>query len=260
MVVDREAMSYSLESTFPTLSRAPITEALIDFQAELPPDVDLSALRQFYTGLETRFPRIEERFALLTTLKVNESGGPPEFTGDPAKPDGFVMRSQEEAFIVQARLDGFTVNKLAPYITWKSLAKEALCLWKRYLDVARPIKVRRLAVRYTNRLELPIGTDFKESLLTVPELAPGIPQGLPEFFMRLVIPHPSGATAIVTERSEPPTSDKEIVPVIFDIDVFREVDVSPTADAIWTILDELRAYKNLIFFKTLTPSLLEKYL
>jgi hypothetical protein len=33
MVVDRPAVGYNLHSTFPTLSRAPITEALIDFQS-----------------------------------------------------------------------------------------------------------------------------------------------------------------------------------------------------------------------------------
>lgn len=180
--------------------------------------------------------------------------------GNPARPDGYVMRSHEEALVVQARLDGFTVNKLTPYVSWKSLTDDARVLWKQYIEVAHPIKVRRLAVRYTNRLELQPGTDFKESLLTVPELAPGLPQGLPEFLMRLVIPHPSGVTAIVTEMSEPVKPDSEVAPIILDIDVFREVELpAKFEEGIWGVLSQLRAYKNLIFFQTLTPALLGKY-
>jgi len=251
-------MSYNLDSTFPTLSKAPITEALIDIRTELPPDVDLATLRKFYNGLETRFPKIEERFEFRTMLRVNQSG--PEFEGGSSKPDGFVMRSEDEALVVQARLDGFTVNKLTPYITWKSLTEHTKPLWERYLEVARPTKVKRLAVRYTNRIELPVGKDFKDYLLTVPELAPGIPQGLPEFFMRLVIPHPSGATAIVTEMSQPPNPDTDVFPVILDIDAFREIEIPANfKSGIWVILTQLRAYKNLIFFTTVTPALLEKY-
>lgn len=52
----------------------------------------------------------------------------------------------------------------------------------------------------------------------------------------------------------------EIFPVIFDIDAFRFVDLAATEeDEMWSLLDELRDYKNLIFFKSINPELLEKY-
>ncbi len=170
------------------------------------------------------------------------------------------MRSEKESLIVQARLDGFSLNKLSPYINWRSLREEARSLWQPYLGVARPLKVKRLAVRYTNRIEMPVGHNFKEALLTAPEIAPGIPQGLPEYFIRLVIPHPSGSTAIVTEASTPTPTGQDKVSMICDIDAFRITDLRPDDDrAIWTTLDELRAYKNVIFFNSITPAQLERY-
>jgi uncharacterized protein (TIGR04255 family) len=259
MVVDSPEMIYELTSAFPTLQQAPITEALIDIQVQLPPDVDLAQLRKFHTGLEEQYPQIDQRFNMSATIQISPMAGP-ELTKEGPTPDGWVMRSEKDAQIVQARLDGFTLNKLPPYITWQSLSERARDLWQRYIDVARPIKVTRLAARYANRIELPWGVDFKDVIRTVPEIAPGIPQGLPEYFMRLVIPHPSGATAIVTMASLPAPPSGGTWPMLFDIDVFRFTDIAATdASSIWSTLEELRAYKNMIFFNSIAPSQLEKY-
>lgn len=174
-------------------------------------------------------------------------------------PDGLLMRSETEALVVQARLDGFSLSKLSPYSKWADLQGQAKELWAGYVSVTCPVAVKRLAVRYINRIELQPGVDFKESILTAPEIAPGVPQGLPEYFMRLVIPHESGATAIVTEASLPPIPDAPPA-MLFDIDVFRFTDV-PASEfgGIWPILEELRAYKNMIFFNSITPTQMEKY-
>ena len=169
---------------FPTLSRAPIAEALVDIVTELPSNVTLDELRAFYSDdIKKRFHHIQERIQATSEIKFL-GAKPPTVTSD-AHPDGLLMRSDEEALMVQARLNGFTVNKFAPYVTWSQLKARALPLWHEYVRIGRPIKITRLAVRYTNRLELPIGHDFKECILTFPEIAPGIPQGLPEFLMRL---------------------------------------------------------------------------
>lgn len=251
-------MTYDLRSSFPTLQRAPITEATVDIQVQLPPEIDLARLRTFHLGLEQQFPQIDERLRVSAVVQVTKSSGP-EMTSQGPTPDGLLMRSEKDALVVQARLDGFSLNKLPPYAKWDTLREQAQELWQRYVEIARPIRVTRLAVRYINRIELAPGVDFKESILTVPEIAPGVPQGLPEYFMRLVIPHDSGATAIVTEASLPPTL-AEPPAMLFDIDVFKFADISASdSPAIWSTLEELRAYKNLIFFNSITSKQMEKY-
>lgn len=251
-------MTYDLKSSFPTLQRPPITEATIDIQVTLPPDVDQERLRAFYNGIEQRFPLIEDCVSVAATVQMKKSTAP-EMTSEGPTPVGISIRSGNEALVVQARLDGFSLHKLLPHSKWDVLRKQAEELWSRYVSVARPMAVKRLAVRYINRIELQPGVDFKESILTVPEIAPGIPQGLPEYFMRLVIPHESGATAVVTEASLPPTPDAPAA-MLFDIDVFRFTNIpADEFGGIWLILEELRAYKNVIFFNSLTQSQLEKY-
>jgi uncharacterized protein (TIGR04255 family) len=148
------------------------------------------------------------------------------------------------------------VNKLKPYARWESLRDEARTLWEDYVSVARPNVVRRIALRYINRLELPLPiTDFKEYVRTAPDIAPGIPQAISGFFLRLEIPHPNGVLALVTEAIEPveKRASGDIVPFILDIDVIRQETLSPEAPDLWEKLEELRDVKNEIFFKTITP-------
>ena len=67
------------------------------------------------------------------------------------------------------------------------------------VEPARPNRLKRLALRYINRIEIPLPIrDFKDYLLTIPEIAPGLPQALSNFIMRLVIPNPEmEATAVI---------------------------------------------------------------
>lgn len=45
-------------------------------------------------------------------------------------PDGFLLSSSDKLRIVQARLDGFTFSRLAPYETWERLRDEAKSAWR----------------------------------------------------------------------------------------------------------------------------------
>lgn len=243
---------------FPILKKAPLTEALIDIQAKLPENIEVAALRNLQTVESDRFTKIEPRGSVEGHIHLDQEGAHFE-GGGPLKPDGFIFSSDSEQLRVQARLDGFTISKLPPYSDWESLLFDAKNLWEAYIKAAHPVSVTRLAVRYINKFDLTPNRDFKEFLLTVPEIAPGLPQSLPDFLMRLVVPHESGAIAVITESSAPREADAPNYPMILDIDVFRSVELSADDPEIWSILGELRAYKNLIFFKSLTPEFLENF-
>jgi uncharacterized protein (TIGR04255 family) len=236
---------------WPHLPNAPIREAVLDIQTDLPSTVSLGHLETIQRRFADRYPKRRPRRRLEGKLDL-KSG---EFRTTPAKVDGYVFLSDDERHMVQARLDGFTVNKLKPYARWESLRDEARTLWEDYVGVARPKVVRRIALRYINRLELPLPiTDFKEYVRTAPDIAPGIPQAISGFFLRLEIPHPNGVLALVTEAIEPveKRASGDIVPFILDIDVIRQETLSPEAPDLWEKFEELRDVKNEIFFKTIT--------
>jgi uncharacterized protein (TIGR04255 family) len=95
--------------------------------------------------------------------------------------------------------------------------------------------------------------DLSDYLRTLLEIGDGIPQTLSGLFMRLVVPFGKTATAIITQAVEDSAVTPQRLPVIFDIDVFREVVLAPDGSDLWTCMEELRTVKNEVFFKSLSP-------
>jgi uncharacterized protein (TIGR04255 family) len=230
---------------------APITEALIDIQVTLPPEIELGTLLEMEGEIKNKFPRTEEHQTgrLITT---GASGEP--LTGNIAiEKDGYRFISENDKKVILARLEGFTFSKLKPYYTWKEFRQEAESLWSLYLEIAKPINIKRLAVKYTNRIELPTPIDYTEYFRTTPEIANTLPQELIQYFMQLVMPYRNkDVIAVVTQTIDYSTPVQGILPFIFDIDVFKVVELNPNSDEVWGILDNLRNIKNEIFFESIT--------
>ena len=251
-------MSCDLVSTFPTLQRAPITEAVIDFRAELPPEVALPDLAFFNRGIEAQFSERAERRSIETRIEIQASA-PPKVVTPSDQPDGYIFHSRKDLLIAQARLDGFTLSRLQPYHEGDTFLKQARELWERYVAVARPVKVKRLAIRNINRIEMDPDAELQRYVLTGPEIARALPQQMLHFFIRIVVPDASGALAIINETIAPAAADALKIPLIFDVDAFREVEFAPDAPEIWETLGALRALKNRIFFRSLTVEALEAF-
>lgn len=239
--------------------RAPITEALLDIRVELDKSPSLSSLESLHEKIKDRFPEKQQRIAYQASIKLTP-GGPTSATPS-AQPDGYLFRSSATNKIAQARIDGFTFNKLKPYQDWQRFKEEAHELWNLYYECVRPLRVTRLALRYINRIDLPLPfSTFKDYILTLPEVAPEMPQALAGFFMQLSIPNPEKeATAIINETIEGITNDQKL-PLIFDIDVFREVNFADNRPEIWSIFDTLREFKNEIFFSSITEKTRELFI
>src|SRR3989337_3834665 len=98
---------------------------------------------------------------------------------------------------------------------------------------------------------LPMG-DLKDYLVSPPDVPERLPQGISSYLMRMVLHDPdSGAQAVVTQAMEALPSNK--IPIILDIDVFAERQITPPAQGdLWRELEKLRVLKNRIFFESIT--------
>lgn len=178
----------------------------------------------------------------------------PQITTTSGGPTGYLFRSADGKQAVQALRQGFSFSRFQPYQDWDTFSREARDLWGRYAALTKPERVTRIGLRYVNRMDLPLPfNDFKEYLLTVPEIAPGLPQGLSSFFFRVVIPvDQAEAFATITETIVEGEVSKGVVPVILDIDVFRMGTFPIVAEKLWPAFGRLRELKNDLFFKSLT--------
>jgi uncharacterized protein (TIGR04255 family) len=239
---------------------APIVEALLDIRTTLPIEFEVKKLAEFHERIKSDFPIKEERMSWQAGFEI-KPGNHPELTPPKADIDGYFFYPNDRKKIVQARLDGFTFNRLKPYTNWEDFVNEAEKFWQYYIEIAKPVKVIRIALRYINRIEIPIPfKDFEEYILTVPRIGDGIPKAPSSLFMRLVIPNPEiEATAIITETTDRIDVKTNKFPLIFDIDVFIEQPFEPQSKNIWIAMDKLRNFKNDIFFSSLTEKAKELF-
>jgi uncharacterized protein (TIGR04255 family) len=230
----------------------PIVEAIIDIQVTLSESVTLEHLASFQDGMKEEFPKKRDRIQWQGAIEF-KPGELPNAVPTVARQEGYMFVSDDEKRVIQAKLGGFAYSYMGQYKNWQTFKSDAQKAWDTYRQLVSPISITRIGLRYVNRLEIPLPfSDFKEYILTVPEIAAGIPQAMSDFFMRLVIPdEETGATAIVTEtiESSPHTTNK--LPLIFDIDTFYTPDVSEY-EGLWEKFDDLRNFKNRIFFTSIT--------
>ncbi len=228
---------------------APITEAIIDLRVELRETVKVADLEKVHAEQESAYPIKKNRNLVVGQIQVGNQIA----TAASSKHIGFLFQSQNKKQIFQARLDGFTMSRLAPYENWEVFCKEARRLWDRYRSVAEPKKLVRLAVRYINRLDLPLPVpDLKEYLRTVPEIAPDLPQDLAGYFLHLRIPMEDIKCTLLVNQTIIEPGGPNVVSVVLDNDIYRDADVPQDEDAVWHFFEELRVRKNEVFESSIT--------
>jgi uncharacterized protein (TIGR04255 family) len=240
------------------LRRPPITEALVDFRIIADAAVDAERLRPLIDDLRSRFPKSDERKQFRSEFRVEAGKLLPPVAQDLGF-HGLWLTSDDGTRIAQFRPDGFTFNNVGPYMGGDALIDEALSLWSRYIQIARPAVVTRLALRYLNRLDLPLndGDEFSRFLVAAPELPPGAPQNVSGFVSRVVAHDETGATAAVTQKLDSPARP---VPVIIDVDVFFPMELDIQAETLRGFLEMLRLLKNRCFFAMLTDEAVNLYI
>ncbi len=173
---------------------------------------------------------------------------------------GFLFKSADGLNIAQFRVDGFTFNRLKPYTSWEEVFPEAIRLWRSYAATVSPEYVSRLALRYINRLNIPVPVeDFSLYLTSPPGIPPDLPQEISSFLTRVVL-HESvlGLAANITQALEQGL-DPSSVTVILDIDAYKVGEFDPHGAEISEVLAALRVFKNRIFFGSLTDVALREY-
>lgn len=240
---------------------APITEAVLDLRVQLGENTAFEALDEFAEAVAKAYPEKKIRSNLEARLQFNKEAHDLRAEGVATK-DGYLLSSNDGRQVVQGRLSGFTFSRLKPYQDWGTMRDEARRLWSIYCSFAVPKTVTRIALRYINRVEIPTDQflDFKDYFLTAPEIAPGVSQGLVNFFMRLVVPdEQKRGIAIITETVDEKHDDPSVYPLIFDIDVFQTGSFQPDSDKVWDVLEQLRDLKNDIFTKSFTDKAKELF-
>lgn len=238
------------------LGNPPIVEALVDLRASVPGDPE--TFKALADELKDEFPTREQRQDLRSRIEVKDGKLVPPRVDPPAF-GGVRVANEDETIYVQFRPDGFTLNNLKVYMGGDRLIDKALTHWELLVERAKPEIVSRVALRYINRLEIPLrgGETLARYLTALPGLPEGAPQDVSRSLSRIVgHDERRRATAVVSQQLQQSRGNSVVT---IDIDVFRPEDSPVDSGALREILGSLRMVKNETFFSLLTDKTINLY-
>jgi len=258
-VSDRHSFKIDVGEKFENLPNAPIVEAVIHWQAR---SDTIQNLEEFYDQLKKR---LADYPASLPEheIKFQAEIGPEGVAANLSSPSwrGFKFTSADKFYIAQFNRDGFVFSRLKPYGNWGKFEAEAQRLWNIYLELAKPLEVQRLGVRFIN-LITPIQPEQLYALLTIPPKSPNEMQMPIRGFMHQTTYDIPGHTynLNVTHTIQPPSPPQtEGFSLILDIDVFTTQVLELNEEKLKQRLAEMRWIKNKAFFSFLTDDAVSKY-
>jgi uncharacterized protein (TIGR04255 family) len=242
------------------LSRAPITEALIDVRVKLPADKqDPTVLRAFTQEIQKEFPGQFPGEKELRDIQMMFEVGPPPRQETKSSHVGYRYDSNDGKRVIQAKVNGFTFSWLKPYEDWGVLRRNAYTTWQVYRDLMKPEAITRIATRFINQIDIPgPHIDFDDYLTAAPVIPKALPQAYSSFLTRMAVPDEKNQAMIIITQAFQQGVDPKVIPIVIDIDVFMEKvfeSQGETWDTMaWDKIDGLRAIKNRVFFESITET------
>lgn len=233
-----------------SFNRAPVTEAIFEIQVELPLEVTIENLDQLCDKIKSEYPtkRSRKRFEGKIEFKKN---APPASESIDLGVDGFLNWSADEKQVVQFRLDGYSFSRLKPYCKWEKHFPEVVRLWTLFSKTASPVRIKRIAIRFINVIEIPRESALQDYFVNYPKL-PSEGLVLNNFFHRIELNIPDKNINAVVTQALANSNDPINRSIILDIEVFKEINSLINENTIIDIFQVLRDVKNDVFKKSLT--------
>lgn len=240
----------------PHLSEAPIREALLDIRVRPRPGFQTEQLQDLATALRSEFPKSSEQRRMSIEFGTSPSREERRDLGI----DAIVLKSDDELTVCQLRESGFTFNRVAPYESWGKMFPLAMKSWTAFRDLAEPLEISRLAVRYINSIPYPETMQSVEEVLTAgPSIPTGVSSTLSAFLTRVTIhDERRDVSAHVIQALEVGADRRSSI--ILDIDAFYQRALPVDSPRVEETFDHLREFKNKIFFGSLTRATIERFL
>ena len=232
--------------------RPPVVEALIDIHVDPAPSLQTGKLADFAAGLEAQFPT---RSAIMSGSLRFDAGVGAVVESSQAL-IGYRFSDEPTTRVMLVRRDGFTFSRHAPYDRWENWEREARDMWERYTSLFKPIGVRRLAVRYINRIDIrpSEGDRLRDFVRIYPEVPEQLPTRTAGFVMRLeLIPLELPDTSLVINVGRVDAPRPGLTSILLDLDLFRRTEsTAPNSPSVWSTLERLHDLENSYFESCIT--------
>lgn len=216
----------------------PIIEAICEFQFDPASPWDVTIPGLVYDQLREDFPQKRQRKIVNQDTSDTAEGPRTNIT----MIDRAQFYNESETALIQVNPHFLSVNHLKPYPSWAvflPLIEKGL---DTYRQVATPSAIRRVGLRYINRIELPGGKiELEDYFEFGPCLGANVPQDYVDCIVGVTIPFkdPGGLLRVQLTTQ---TSTPETIPMVLDLDHFRIDPKGMAPDAVIDWVD--RAHDN----------------
>lgn len=247
-------LEINLEEEFQHLPQAPIVEAVIDIRSRSTVTFNEESLRPQVDAALTGYHFLDSHQELQHEIKLDGGQASSQIIRFDWK--GLRFQSDDKKHIAQFNRDGFVFSRLEPYQDWPQLHAEAMKLWKVYLELAKPVAIDRLGLRFINRIQLPIGElQFEDYMKSAPQPPQGLDLPFAGFMHQntLAVPNQPYVINIVKTIQPPAVDENSGAALILDIDVLttQGYELDDGAELKRRLL-EMRWLKNKAFFGSIS--------
>lgn len=233
---------------------APLIEALIDIQVSMPATFSVELLSEFAESLKIAFPVKNDLHQFSTMMQLGTDAANQSVTSS-QQHVGYRLSDAENRKVIQIREGGFSFSLLKPYSDWNSFSAEAAKYWGDFVSICKPEKVVRCALRYINRIDIPLQTVEIEKYLNIYPKLPDLPDDatftIAGMQMSVLLPQDELGDAVVNLATVDPYSP-DGTSILLDIDIYKLVGINPTSDLVWDLLSNQRSRKNELFENFIT--------
>lgn len=243
------------------LARAPIVEAVVDIDCDMPPELQIAELEgAARESFQSRYPKVRTQF--IEHHKIEPRTDAPPKMSVKRGVQALHFCQDDEKQLVQLRREGFSFNRLAPYSTLDAYLAEIERTWRLFVQIVAPVQTREIRLRYINRILLP-GEGGRVDLEQYLQIGPRLPDEDRLTFMGFLNQHAAveastGNEVNIILTSQPEEQGK--LPIIFDITAGKAESLEPNDwVGISSRIQSLRDLKNHIFQGTLTQQCLNLF-
>ena len=246
---------------FETLKNPPAIEAVLDITVNEVANFNINKLcvKGKDGAFKKRFPKMENVLlfeGMFATGNQNEQNQ----VSYRNRQLGYSYKSPDEKSLCQFRANGFSYNRLQPYLGWETFVKEGMVNWSAYLALRKNIDITRIGLRFINMITIAdLSVDLSKHFHVVLSSPTGV--GKPKHLKyQYIVDFPDIDCIGIVNFGKMDDASTDSGSFVLDIDIIKQnLSGSLAEKKILQYLEEMREAKNSIFFGTLTPQTLKAY-
>ncbi len=198
---------------------APITEVICEFQFETESPWDLAVPGLIYERIRDDFPKRRQRAIYEVSVQTSRQGTQQQLKSINRAQ---FLREDEKALIEVGQVDEnlISIHHFKPYPSWEKYRPLIKIGFNAY-KIVNPTKVRRIGLRYINRIQLPFQkVTLRDYFNFRPYIGKSLPQDIGLFIVGIIIPFENFRDHLKLQFTTTSSESSEITPFIIDLDYF----------------------------------------